>query len=156
MRQSCRGMTSNRDQFRSDCHPDFFRRDRTDIEPDRSVDAIKQMSGSPLSLQCLENLNDLSLRADHPDVFGTSLHGPAQDVHIVSMTTRDDYDVGGFSRVELLHRLVEVERVDFARRSEALLRRVRGAIIGHNHIEARTSRSLANIKCHVTCAKNIK
>src|ERR1041385_9116670 len=98
MRQSYGGMSSNGDQFCSDGDSDFFRSDRTNIQPNRGVNTIKKMCGQPLFLKRLEYLNYLALGPDHPDITRPSLHRPAQQSHVVVMTACNDDDVGRFGR----------------------------------------------------------
>src|SRR5260221_2475720 len=72
-------VTAHRNQFSSDRHSNLLRRNGADIESDGSVDAIKQMCRHALILQRFENLDDLALRADHPDVTRPRLHRPTQN-----------------------------------------------------------------------------
>src|ERR1051326_874947 len=121
MWQRCSGVSSNRDQFSGDGDSDFFRSNRTNIEPNRGVNTIKKMRGQPLFLKRLEYLNYLALGPDHPDIPRPCLHRPAQQSHVVVMTARDDDDVGRFGRIKLPGGFIEIESVHFARAGEALL-----------------------------------
>src|SRR5258708_26637711 len=101
-------------QFGSNGYGDFLRSDGSDIETDRSMHPVEKMRGNTFLLERLENLDDLALGADHANIAGTSLNGPPENAHIVSMTARNDDDIRRLVWIQMLHGPVEVLRIYFA------------------------------------------
>ena len=113
VRYGCDGVAAQGDQLGGDRDRDLFGRDGADIESDRGVNPVEKMGWQAFLSETLENFDDFALGPDHADIARASFEGPAQDTHIVAVAARDDDEVGGFVRVELLHRLVEIERMHF-------------------------------------------
>jgi len=134
---------------------DLFRRDGADIESDGGVNPVERWAAG-LRLQSLENFDDFALGPDHADVARASFRGPAQDTHIVTVAARDDDEVGGFVRIELLHRLVEIERMHFNGQRENVLGGVGGAVVSHDDVEACIAGNLAKVYSDMACTENIK
>ena len=114
-------LAADGDQFGGDGDCDFLGSDGADVEADGGVNAVEKMRGHAFFLQSLENLDHFALGADHADIAGARLHGPAEDAHVVAVAAGDDDDVGGLVGIELLRGLVEIERVHFACGGEAFL-----------------------------------
>src|SRR5258708_23773464 len=91
MRHSSGRLAADGDQFGGNGYGDFFGRDGSDIETDRSMHAVEKMGRDALLLERLENLNNLTLGADHADIAGTSLNGPPEVTHIAPSSSGDEH-----------------------------------------------------------------
>src|SRR5256885_11259011 len=114
MRQARWGMAPKGDKLGRDRDRNLFGSDGSDVEAHGGMYTVKPMGGNAFLLQRLENLDDLALRSDHPDIARPCLDRPAQDAHIVTVPTGNDDDIGRFIGIELLRGVVEIEGVDFA------------------------------------------
>src|SRR5437588_9484801 len=85
--QASLGVPPNRNQLGRDRNRNLFRSDGADVESDWGVNAVEQMRRQAFLLKRLENRDHFALGADHADVAGASLHRPAQNSHVVTMTT---------------------------------------------------------------------
>src|SRR5262249_48921329 len=99
-------MAADSDQLSRNGHGNFLRCNRADVEANRRVHAIEQMSRQALRLQCLKDLDHLSSRTYHADVLSPGLNGPAQYSHVVMVTARHDDNIGRLVGIELGHSLV--------------------------------------------------
>src|SRR5216684_1510599 len=156
MRHRSGRVSPNRDQFSGNGYGDFLRSDGSDVETNRRMHPIEKVGRHTFLLKRLENLNDLALGADHADIAGTSLNGPAEDTHIVSMAAGNDDDIRRFVGIQMLHGLVEVFRMNLASRWETLFGGEGSAVIGDNHVKSGIGSRLGKIDGNVACAENIK
>ena len=78
------------------------------------MDTTKQMCRDTLVLQRLENCDHLALGADHAYIASPSVNRPAQYAHVVTMSSRNDDDIGSLVGFKLPHGLVKVQRMHFA------------------------------------------
>src|SRR5260370_16900136 len=99
------------------------------------MNSVEQMRGQALFLQRLKDTDDLTLGADHANVAGPRLHGPTQDPHVVAVAARDNHDIGRFVRIELLHRIIELKRMNLAGRTEPFFGDVGTTVSGANYAE---------------------
>ena len=144
-------MPAHRDQLGGDSNPNLFGRDRTYIQPDRGVHPLKQVCGDAFALQGFENFYYLPLRSNHAYIASAGLHGPAQNAHVIAVPAGDDHKVRRLAGIELLHRLVEIECVNFMSAREALLGRIGRAIIGHDHVKSGACGRPANAHGDMAC-----
>ena len=98
--------------------------------------------GNAFALERLIDGEHLALAADHADVARLGAHGPAEHAHVVAVPARDDHQVAGRVRLQLLER-VFVCRVNLARHREALAIGELLAVVDHADGEARGVRRLA-------------
>src|SRR4029077_3421147 len=122
----------------------------------RSMHAVEEVYGYPFLLQRLEDFNHLAFGANHPHVAGSRLHRPAQNSHIIPMPSRNNDDVGRLIWIELVKRLFKIQGMYFASQREPFLRGIRGAIVSHDYIKARSRCCLTKTMGYVACTKNIK
>src|SRR5271155_3170055 len=156
MGQACTRMPAKCDQLCRNRNRNLLGGDGADVESDGGVDLVEEMGGYAFLPQRFKDSNHFALGADHPDVAGAGLHGPAQQTHVVAMTAGDDDDVGSFVGIKLLRRLIEIKRMYFAGGREAFLGRVGGAVVGDDGVETCIRGHLTKICSYVTCAENIK
>src|SRR3954452_9957466 len=86
------------DQLGRNGHRDFFRRDGSNIETNRSVYPIEKMFLQAFFHEFAENCDRLALRANHSDITRLGLYRPAQHPHVVAMTPGYDDDIRSFCR----------------------------------------------------------
>src|SRR5262249_8872615 len=120
------------------------------------VNTLEQFRRKTLFDQFAENRNRLTLRADHSDISGACLHGPAQHTHVISMPAGNDHDVGSLTRVKFRHGLFKVFRDHLSGFGKALTAGVSFPVVNDGYIKAGASRNLVEIYGDVTCAENIK
>src|SRR5579884_3697378 len=72
------------------------------------------------------------------------------------MSARHDHDIRRLVGIELLHGIVEIERVYLAGGGEAILGRVGGAIIRDDDLKASRGSRPAKIDRDVSCTKKVK
>src|SRR5579859_8133540 len=108
------------------------------------MNPVKKMGSQALRLQRFEYLDHLAFGPDHAHVTRGGLDGPAKNAHIITVPPRHDHDIRRLARIELLHGLVELERMHLTRGGKTFLTRIRRTIVGHDDLEPGVSRRPAN------------
>jgi len=148
--------TAYGNEFRCNGDRDFFRSDRADVEADGSVHTLEKFCGETFLLELAKDGYGFALRTDHPNVAGRRLHGPAENAHIVAVSTCHDYDVFRVGGREFCHCLIEVFRNYFASFGKTLAVRVKLAVIDDDRVESSALGGFIKGLRDVTCAENIK
>jgi|ERR1700722_5531889 len=104
------------------------------------VYVLEQVLRNSFLSQCLENLDYLALRSIMP-TSRRCLDRPAQDAHVITMPSRHDHNIRRLTRIERLHRFIEIQS-GLAGGREAILRRIGSTVIRDNHVETCIGRGL--------------
>src|SRR5450432_1609810 len=155
MRQISLHPPSRGDQLGCNRNCNFLWRDGSDVESNRGMHPFEQIRRKPFFGELLKNCDGLSLRADHSDIAGWSLHRPSQYPHVIAMPASDDHEVSGFTRRETCHGQVEVFSDDLFGFGKAFTVGVALAVIHHSHVETGAFGSLVKIYGNMTCTENI-
>src|SRR5215467_567887 len=149
-------MTSPGNELRRNRDADFFRSHRSNVDPDWSINPVKQMGCQSFRLQRFEDLNHFSSRANHSHVGRPGLYGPAQDPHVVTVPARHNHDVGSLIRVQLLGRFFEIERMHLPRLGKTFFRGVGRPVIRHDNVEPGQGGCFTSVERNMACTEKIK
>ena len=155
VRQRALGVAAKGYKLGNDGDGDLFRCNSADIETDGRMDTIEERGIEAFARELAKDSDGFPPGADHADVASLSLHGPAENAHIVAVTTGADNDPRRFAGREFSQRFFEVLCNDLARIGETFDVSVQVAVVGDDAIEAGIAGGLVELEGDVAGAKDI-
>src|SRR5580692_4312138 len=144
MRKIQHTSATNCDEFCNNGYSDFCGCDGADVEADWSEDAFQTLRRNSLGFQLLVYRKDLTARSNHANVKGGSFYSPAEDLHVMTVTSGDDDNERTFAGSQAGHDLFHFAGMNFVGVGKAFSIRIEFAIVAHDGLKAYQCRRLMN------------